>query len=78
MLQTILFPSEYPSQIYERFSVNNSFLEVTKTYFTLFHKKFTIYDIALKMSELNRSNSIIKKKSSVVFLGLMLDDNKSW
>ena len=66
------------SQMYERFRVNISFLEVTKTYFTLFHKKSTKYNIPLKMSELNSSNSIIKRKSSVVFLGLMLNDNKSW
>ena len=66
------------SQIYERFRVNNSLLEATKTYFTLFHKKPTKYDIPLKMSQLNSSNSITKRKSSVVFLGLVLDDNKSW
>ena len=49
-------------QICEWFRVNKSFLEVTKTYFTIFHEKPTKDDITLKIPELKISNSIIKKK----------------
>ena len=51
---------------------------MTKTDYTLFHKNFTKDKLPLKMPELKISNHIFKRKSSVKFLGVMLDENISW
>ena len=55
----------------EWFRANKLSLNVTKTNHTLFHKNSTV-------TELKIDNSIIKRKSSVNFLGVMLDENISW
>ena len=52
-------------------------LNVSKTYYTLFHKSSAKDTLALKMTELKIGNSIIKRKSSVKFLGVILDENRS-
>ena len=46
--------------------------------YTLFHKNPARDMLPLKMPELKIGNSIIKRKSSVKFLGVMLDENISW
>ena len=50
---------------------------MTKTYYTLFHKNSPEDTLPLKMPELKIGKSIIKKKSSVKLLGVMLDKNIS-
>ena len=62
----------------EWFRINKLSLNVTKTNYTLFHKNSTKDKLSLKMHKLKIGNSIIKRKSSVKFLGVMLDENISW
>ena len=57
---------------------NRLSLNVTKTNYTLFHKNFTKDKLPLKIPEFKIGNSIIKRKSSVKFQGVMLDENISW
>ena len=64
--------------ICEWFRENKLSFNLTKTNYTLFHKDSTKDKLPLKMSELKISNSITKRKSSVKFLGVMLDENISW
>ena len=45
--------------------------------YTLFHKNPARDMLPLKMPELKIGNSITKRKSSVKFLGVMLDENIS-
>ena len=54
-------------KICEWLRANKLSLNVTKTNYTLFHKKSTKDKLPLKMSELKIGNSIIKRKSSVKF-----------
>ena len=61
----------------EWFRINKLSLNVTKTNYTLFHNNSTKDKLSLKMHELKIGNSIIKRKSSVKFLGVMLDENIS-
>ena len=42
------------------------------------YSQFERDKLPLKMSELKIGNGIIKRKSSVKFLGVMLDENISW
>ena len=51
---------------------------MTKTNCPLFHKNSTKDKLPLKTPQLKIGNSIIKKKSSAKFLGVMLDKNISW
>ena len=44
----------------------------------LFHKNVTTGKLPLEMPELKLNISILKRKSSVKFLGVMLDENISW
>ena len=60
-------------KICEWFRANKLTLNVRKTNYTLFHKNSTKDKLPLKMPE-----SIIKRKSLVKFLGVMLDENISW
>ena len=58
-------------KICEWFRTNKLSLNLTKTNYTLFHKNFIKDKLPLKMPELNIGNSIIKRKSSVKFLGVI-------
>ena len=60
-------------KIYERFRAKKLSLNVTKTNYILFHQD----TLPLKIPELKIGNSIIKRKSSVKFLGVMLDEQIS-
>ena len=51
---------------------------VIKTNYTLFHKNSTKDKLPLKIPEFKIGNSIIKRKSSVKFQEVMLDENISW
>ena len=65
-------------KICEWFRENKLSLNVTKTNYTLFHKSSTKDKLPVKILELKLGNSVIKRKSSVKFLGVMLDENISW
>ena len=60
------------------FRAKKLFLNVTKINYTLFHKNSTKNKLPIKMSKLKIGNSIIKKKSLVKFLGVLLDENILW
>ena len=64
-------------KIFEWFIADKLSLNVTKINYTLFHKNSTKDKLPLKMPELNIGNSIIKRISSVKFLGMMVDENIS-
>ena len=64
-------------KICEWFRANKLSLNVTKTYM-LFHKNVTTGKLPLEMPELKLDISILNRKSSVKFLGVMLDENISW
>ena len=65
-------------KICEWFRANKLSLNVTKTNYTLFHKNSIKDKLLLKMPELKIGNSIIKRKTSVKFLGMILDENILW
>ena len=65
-------------KICEWFRANKLFLNVTKTNYTLFQKNSTKDKLPLKTPELKIGNSIIQRKSSIKFLGVVLDENISW
>ena len=65
-------------KICEWFRANKLTLNVRKTNYTLFHKNSTKDKLPLKMPELIIGNSITKRKSSVKFLEVMLNENISW
>ena len=60
------------------FKANKLSLNVTKTNYTISHENFAKNKLPLKMPQLKIGNSIIKRKSSAKFLGVMLDENISW
>ena len=64
-------------KINELIKANKLSLNVTKTNYTLFYKSSTKDKLQLKIPELKKSNSIIKRKSSVKFLGVMVNENIS-
>ena len=65
-------------KICELFGANKLSLHVTKTNYTSFHKNSTKEDLLLKMPKLKIGKVIIKRKSSVKFLGVILNENVSW
>ena len=46
--------------------------------YTLFHKNSTKDDLPLKLIDLKIVNSVLKRQTSIKFLGVMLDENISW
>ena len=46
-----------------------------KNNYTLFHKNSLKDDMPLKLPELKIENNVIKKATSIKFLGLMIDEN---
>ena len=65
-------------QICEWFRANKLPLNVKKTNHTLFHENSSKDKLPLKMSELKIGNTIIIRKFSFKFLGVMLNENISW
>ena len=93
VLDTIMFDTNYSHQnkktlfatvnsefqmICGWFRANKFSLNVTKTNYTLFHKNSAKDKLPLKMPQLIIGSIKIKNKSSVKFLGVMLDENISW
>ena len=64
--------------ICEWFRANRFYLNVTKTNYALFHQKSTEGKLPSKIFEFKIGKSIMKRKSSVKFLGVMLYENIPW
>ena len=62
----------------ESFKANKLSLNIKKTNYSLFHKSSTKDDLPLKLPNLKIVNNVLKKQTSVKFLGVMLDGNISW
>ena len=65
-------------KISEWFKANTLSLNIKKTNYILFHKDCTKDDLPLKVTDLKFVNSLLKRKASIKFLGVMLDENVSW
>ena len=59
-------------------TANRLSLNIRKTKYTFFHKNLVKDNIPLKLSDLHISNKSIERKSSIKFLGVMLDENIAW
>ena len=55
-----------------------SSLNVKKTKFSIFHKASRRDDLPLVLPKLFINNQLIKRQSSITFLGILLDENLSW
>ena len=53
-------------------------LNIKKTKYTFFHKNSVKDNIPLKLPDLHISNKSIERKSSIKFLGVMLDEHIAW
>ena len=60
------------------FISNNLSLKVKKTKFSIFHKASKRDDLPLVLPKLFVNNQVIKRQSSIKFLGILLDENVSW
>ena len=60
------------------FNGNKLSLNLTKTKYAFFHPKSYSDDIPLRLPALKINNSIIKRESTVRFLGVLLDENLTW
>ena len=58
------------------FTANRLSLNIKKTKYTFFHKNSVKYNIPLKLPDLH--NKSFERKSSLKFLGLMLDEHIAW
>ena len=60
------------------FKANKLSININKTKFTLFHKNYFEDEILLKPPALMISNNNTERKSSIKFLGVMLDEHICW
>ena len=60
------------------FTANRLSLNIKKTKYTFFHKNSVKDNIPLKLHDLHISNKSIERKSSIKFLGVMLDEHIAW
>ena len=60
------------------FTANILSLNIKKTKFTFFYKISVKGNIPLKLPDLHISNKSIERKSSIKFLGVMLDEHIAW
>ena len=60
------------------FTANRLSLNIKKTKYTFFHKNSVKDNIHLKLPDLHISNKSIERKSSIKFLGVMLDEHIAW
>ena len=65
-------------KISEWFKANKLSLNIKKTNYTLFHKNTTKDNLPLKLPDSKIVNSVLKRQTSIKFLGVMLDENISW
>ena len=64
--------------INEWFISNNFSLNVKKTKFSIFHKASRRDDLPRVLPKLSINNQVIKRQSSIKFLGILLDENLPW
>ena len=64
--------------INEWFISNKLSLNVKKTKFSIFHKASRRDDLPLVLPKLFINNQVIKRQSSIKFLGILLNENLSW
>ena len=64
--------------INEWFISNKLSLKVKKTKFSIFRKASKIDDLPLALPKLFTNNQVMKRQSSIKFLGILLDENLSW
>ena len=60
------------------FKADKLSINVKKTKFTLFYKNYFKDEIPLKPPALMIGNNNIERKTSIKFLGVMLDEHISW
>ena len=60
------------------FFLNKLSLNVRKTKFSIFHKLSRSDDLPFALPNLFIDNQVIKRQSSMKFLGILLDENLSW
>ena len=60
------------------FRANRLSVNIKKTKYTFFHKNSVKDNIPLKLPDLHISNERIERKSSIKFLGVMLDEPIAW
>ena len=60
------------------FTANRWSLNIKKTKYDFFHKNSVKDNIPLKLSDLHIFNKSIERKSSIKFLGVMLDEHITW
>ena len=65
-------------KISEWFKANKLSLNIKKTNYTLFQKNSTKDNLPPKPTNLKTVNSILKRQTSINFLGVMLDENILW
>ena len=65
-------------KISEWFKANKLSLNIKKNNYNLFCKNSSKDDLALKLPDLEIVNRVLKRKTSINFLGVMLDENISW
>ena len=65
-------------EISEWFKANKLSLNIKKTNYTLFHKNSTKDNLPSKSTNLKIVNSVLKRQTSINFLGVMLDENILW
>ena len=60
------------------FKANKLSLNVDKTKFTLFHKASQSENLPLKLPDLFMNNTLIERRDSLKFLGIIIDETLSW
>ena len=70
--------NEELEELVDWFTANRLSLNIKKTKYTFFHKNSVKDNIPLKLPDLHISNKSIERKSSIKFLGVMLDEHIAW
>ena len=60
------------------FTANRFSLNIKKTKYTFFHKQWVKDNIPLNLPGFDISNESIERKSSIKFLGVMMDEHIVW
>ena len=70
--------NEELKKIGDWFKANKLSLNNKKTKYTLFHKNSSKDDLPLKLPPLKIADNNIERKTTIKFIGVMLDENISW
>ena len=78
-IKTLFFTiNEELEKLGDWFTANRLSLNIKKTKYTFLHKNSVKDNIPLKLPDLHISNKSIERKSSIKFLGVMLDEHIAW